>query len=265
MPVLAKKKLRRTFKFEVRSIAEEKKDANGVNVATVTGYASVFGKVDWYDDIIKAGAFTKTLQERSKVKVLWQHDPCAPIGVPTSMVEDGYGLLVTFDLNLDVAQGREAYALLKQKAIDGLSIGFDPVKDEMDRDTGIRTITEVRLWEFSVVTFQAQEAAMVVDVRSMNDGGALMLHKFERSSQAVKEFKESFVNAMRSKDFATCLKDLDGSIDELLALRDSIEVSAAASEDTPEPAKEDYSAEELEEMKELITLLREGREPEAAA
>ena len=117
-PKLLNRRQRRVCKFEVRSIVETREDGGaltgegGVPVSRITGYASVFGKVDHYDDSVRPGAFTKTLIEKPKVKVLWQHNSDCPIGAPVSMKEDNYGLLVTFDINLDTEKGREAVSFL---------------------------------------------------------------------------------------------------------------------------------------------------------
>ena len=60
-----------------------------------TGHASVTGNVDAYGTVIKSGAFTKTLKEKSlSIPILWQHDSYAPIGKPVEMKEDERGLYV---------------------------------------------------------------------------------------------------------------------------------------------------------------------------
>jgi len=241
---------RRELKFEVRSLAETK-DANGIPVGRCSGYASVFGKVDHYDDIVAAGAFTKTLQERPKVKVLWQHNPSMPIGAPTAMREDGYGLLVDFDLNLEVEKGREAYSLLKQGAIDGISIGFETLKDEMDRESGIRTIKEVRLWEFSVVTFQAQEAAMVTSIKNLDDKGAAAVVRYERAKLGIRDLGNALGAGLKSKDFAATTATLKETIEELKALEALLPQAA----EVVEPA-ESHSASELKQMQDLIELMK---------
>jgi len=240
---------RRVCKFEVRSINEGTADApmlgeGGVKVARVTGYASVFGKVDWYGDVVKPGAFTKTLIERPKVKVLWQHNPDCPIGAPVNMKEDGYGLFVEFDLNLEVEQGREARALLKQKAIDGISIGFETMKDEQDEQSGTRSILEVRLWEFSVVTFQAQEAAMVTDVRALNDKTAAAMNRYQKAQLGMRDLSGELKAGLSKKDFSTSVQKAEEVIEELLALRDLMETAAAETEEPGLAHSEDKEREE---------------------
>lgn len=123
----------------------------------IEGYASVFGNVDSYGDIVEYGAFSGAITSRG-VKMLWQHDPYQPIGVWTEFREDTRGLYVKGKILPDIAKGQEAIALIKANAIDGLSIGYRTVRAEQDAQ-GNRVIKELKLWEVSVVTFPANEMA----------------------------------------------------------------------------------------------------------
>ena len=118
----------------------------------IAGYASFFGKADQGGDIVVKGAYGKSLGKGGKIKMLWQHDPAQPIGVWDEVREDAKGLWVKGRLLPDVAKAREAAALLAAGAIDGLSIGYRTVKARKD-DTGKRHLTELDLWEVSLVTF----------------------------------------------------------------------------------------------------------------
>ena len=92
------------------------------------GYASLFGIVDAGRDEVVPGAFVASLAKRgpSGVKMLWQHRAAEPIGQWTAIAEDRRGLRVTGRLNLAVARAREVLALMRERAVDGLSIGFKP-------------------------------------------------------------------------------------------------------------------------------------------
>ena len=135
-----------------------------------SGYASVFDKVDLHGDVVQKGAFTRTIGRRKEFPLLWYHDPRDPIGVIESAKEDERGLLIEGQLMLDLARGAEVYKLVKRKVISGLSIGFDTVKAKFDEDKKVRIITEVNLWEVSVVTFQAQPLAKIARVKSASGG-----------------------------------------------------------------------------------------------
>ncbi|MBI3275893.1 MAG: HK97 family phage prohead protease, partial [Methylocystis sp.] len=134
---------------------------------TFEGYASVFGVVDMGHDLVMPGAFAASLDKRGAggVKMLWQHQAAEPIGVWTQIVEDGHGLKVKGRLDLSVARAREALSLLRQGAVDGLSIGFRTKRAVTDRQSGIRKLLEIDLWEISVVTFPMLTQARVDAVK----------------------------------------------------------------------------------------------------
>ena len=119
---------------------------------TISGYASLFGKSDQGGDIVEKGAYGASLARGRGVKMLWQHDPAQPIGVWDEVREDETGLWVKGRLLTDVAKGREAASLIAAKAIDGLSIGYRTLKARKD-DKGGRLLSELELWEVSLVTF----------------------------------------------------------------------------------------------------------------
>lgn len=152
---------------EVRSYALQIKAAED---GTVEGYGSVFGVRDNYDDVIAPGAFADSLKAHKAAgtmpAMLWQHDACEPIGIWESMTEDANGLRIKGRLALETVRGKEAHALLKLGALNGLSIGFMSKQWTYDRDTDVRTLTEIDLWEVSLVTFPANEKARVTNVKS---------------------------------------------------------------------------------------------------
>jgi HK97 family phage major capsid protein len=101
-------------------------------------------------------------------KLLWQHDQTRPIGIWHDIYEDDYGLFVKGQLLLDLQQAKEAYALLKAGVIDGLSIGFRPVKTRKSAPNQDRYIDEVDLQEISLVTFAANKKAKVTAVKTVD-------------------------------------------------------------------------------------------------
>lgn len=135
-----------------------------IDGAVIEGYASYFGKRDKGGDVVLAGAYAaslKALEARgARVKMLWQHDPAQPIGVWDEVREDGKGLYVRGRLLTSVERGREAAALIEAGGIDGLSIGYRTVRAEKDAK-GQRLLSEVELWEVSLVTFPMLPEARV--------------------------------------------------------------------------------------------------------
>lgn len=130
----------------------------------VAGYASLFGKRDQGGDVVLKGAYAGSLKALAAsgraVKMLWQHDPTQPIGVWDEVREDAHGLWVKGRILTEVEKGREAVALLGAGAIDGLSIGYRTVKAERD-GKGQRLLSELELWEVSLVTFPMLAEARV--------------------------------------------------------------------------------------------------------
>lgn len=130
----------------------------------ISGYASYFGIPDQGKDIVQKGAYAKSLQALSdkdlRAKLLWQHDPAQPIGVWDEIYEDDKGLFVKGRLLPDVPRAAEAAALLAAGAMDGLSIGYRTIKAQRGAD-GTRLLTELDLWEVSLVTFPMLPEARV--------------------------------------------------------------------------------------------------------
>lgn len=125
------------------------------------GYAALFDAPDAEGDVIAPGAFAASLAERAP-KLLWQHDPAQPIGVWESLREDARGLIVAGRLILETAAGRDAAQLLAAGALDGLSIGYRArAAEEQAGAAPRRRLTEIALWEISLVTFPMQPAARI--------------------------------------------------------------------------------------------------------
>jgi HK97 family phage prohead protease len=144
----------KTFKFEIKELEED---------GTFEGYGAVFDTVDFGNDVIKKGAFKKTLRENKDLPLLWYHDPKQPIGKVIEAVEDENGLKIKGKLNLDVQKAKEVYSNMKQKIVRGLSIGYDTMKHSWD--DMVRILQEVKLWEISPVTFPMHTDALITGVK----------------------------------------------------------------------------------------------------
>jgi len=156
-----------------KAVAARETKYLGESLAAVTesgvfeGYASLFGVTDLGKDVVAPGAFAESLARRGAagVRMLWQHGPAEPIGRWLSIVEDARGLRVRGRLNLAVARARELHALMREGAVDGLSIGFRVERARADKPAGLRRLERVDLWEISLVTFPMLPGARVSGVK----------------------------------------------------------------------------------------------------
>lgn len=122
------------------------------------GYAAVFGHPDRGGDVVRAGAFARTLKQGAgAVPLLWQHEPGRPIGRIEYLKEDKRGLRVIGRLSQGAA-GREAAALLKEGAVGGLSFGY---RVRQASGEAPRALEDLELVEVSLVTFPMQPKARV--------------------------------------------------------------------------------------------------------
>lgn len=190
---------------------------------TFEGYGSVFGVLDSYADVVAPGAFKRSLKEAKSAgrmpALLWQHDPSSPIGVYESMGEDATGLYVKGRLS-DTQLGREAYTLLKDGALSGLSIGFTTRKSKVDNESGVRTLTDVQLWETSLVTFPANDATRVTGVKAA-DGALPTEREFERWLRREAGFTEAEAKTIIAKGFRQVQREAAQS-NELSDLLESV-------------------------------------------
>jgi len=182
------------FGFEVKAVNQD---------GTIEGYGSVFGVKDSYADVIQKGAFDKSIkahkEQKSMPALLWQHDAAQPIGVWTEMSEDSNGLYLKGKLAMDTVKGKEAHALLKMGALNGLSIGFMTKQAKYDEKTEIRTLTEVEIWETSIVTFPANTKARVTHVKSADEMQTLKdAERILRDSGFSKQDALAFVSRVKT-------------------------------------------------------------------
>lgn len=206
------------FGFELKAIKED---------GTFEGYGSVFGVKDSYDEIVAPGAFSESLASHKTAgtlpALLWQHRQGEPIGIYTSMEEDSIGLKVAGQLALKTSRGAEAYELMKMRAISGLSIGFVTREDSYDRVTGIRTLKKVDLWEVSLVTFPANDAARVQGVKSIEAIDSIRdAERFLRDSGMSRAEAVAFIARVK------CLGQSDSDGGDMQQLIDAIKRRGAA-------------------------------------
>lgn len=119
----------------------------------IAGYASLWGVADLAGDVLVKGAFAASLAQAGPgaIKMLHQHGEAVPVGVWDEMLEDEQGLFVRGRIMDWTPEGRLAQALIRAGALDGLSIGYRSRRAH--REGRLRVLSEVDLWEVSLVTF----------------------------------------------------------------------------------------------------------------
>lgn len=196
-------------------------------------YASTFGNVDHDNDIVLPGAFTKTISEAfpaNKIKVLWQHNWAQPIGRPVAMSQDSKGLITETELS-KTTLGNDAIALLEDGVIDKLSIGFwIPAGKAATRPDGVREIAEVALMEYSLVTFPANDQAVVTGMKAIKE-----MAQFLKSAGSVS---------------ARMISDMDREFAEIKAL---FQVQPAQ----PAPLVDEKSRQQQQQIAELADLFKQ--------
>ncbi len=140
----------------------------------IEGYASLFGVEDLAGDVVRAGAFARSLMRGAGVGMLLQHMGGRTAGRWTAMREDGRGLFVRGLVTGETAAGQAALKLIGDGTISGLSIGFI-ARDWSARRSSHgavrgRDLREIELREVSLVT-----SPMLPGARFAAAGGAQIL------------------------------------------------------------------------------------------
>ena len=162
--------------YGVKTIALKLDDVDESS-RTVKGYFASFDTIDSDFDVIRKGAFSKSIKERGpsakgnrKIAHLRNHDWEQQIGNITELAEDSKGLYFVSELGRST-KGNDAFLDYQDGILREHSIGFNYVQDRLKfvedstfNPEGHFEVTEVKLWEGSGVTFGANSLTPVVDV-----------------------------------------------------------------------------------------------------
>lgn len=145
---------------------------DGLQDGQFEGYASVFGNVDSYGDIVEKGAFTKSLsvwQEKGDpIPLLWGHDfsdPYSNIGTIDHAEEDDHGLKVRGTFDLENPKAAQVYRLVKGRRVSDMSFAYEVIDSEAKADAN--HLTEVHIYEASIVPVGANNLAGVEAVKAI--------------------------------------------------------------------------------------------------
>lgn len=171
----------RAFPLEIKSLSE---------AGEITGLAAAFGNVDHGGDRIMPGAFTKSLAMHkaagSAPAMLLHHDLKRPCGVWTELTETSDGLLAKGRFTLDAGDGAEAYALTRDGAIRGLSVGYKP--DDAVQTQTARELKALSLFEVSLVSVPMNDRTRISAIKSISGARDIeaLLHEYGLSNRQAK-------------------------------------------------------------------------------
>ena len=172
-------------KFLTKDIKASIEDVD-MKQGVVILYASAFNNVDSVKDVVLPGAFKKTIQERKgRIKHLWQHDSYTPIGKPEQMFEDAKGLRI--ESYITEANNGYYRKLYQEGIITEHSIGYETINEKADKDAGVNYLTELKLWEYSAVTWGANPETPTVGFKGVeNIDIPTLSQRMERLTQFIK-------------------------------------------------------------------------------
>lgn len=137
------------------------------DAGTFTGLASVFDNLDYAGDIVRRGAFAKSLAGGAPIPLLWMHksdDPRNWVGDVVSAVETDEGLQIVGKFDLSSEHGQASYRNVKGRRVAGLSIGY-AIRSAVKTAEG-NELRDLELVEVSIVARGANPAALVTSVKS---------------------------------------------------------------------------------------------------
>lgn len=195
----------------------------------VTGYFSKFNNVDGDGDIIRPGAFTKTIQEQGpdsnmpRIKHLLNHDPSQPLGKLTRLYEDSYGLAYESQIGSHEL-GEDFIKMIESGLITEHSIGFKIIKRNAvqsyenylrNPELGQFEITEIKLYEGSSLTaWGANPMTPITSLKSALDFERVCkqqeaIEKFCRHTTATDETIQMLL--LHSKQLAQVILNMDNT------------------------------------------------------
>ncbi|MBV5244340.1 HK97 family phage prohead protease [Mycolicibacterium sp. PAM1] len=195
-----------------KSVALSIKSADD-QTGVFTGLASVFGNVDAHGDIVRRGAFTKSLAAGQPIPLLWMHkadDPRNYVGDVIEATETAEGLAITGKFDLDTDHGAAAYRNVKGRRVGGLSIGYRI--NHSTKTAAGNELTDLDLVEISVVDRGANDRALIGAVKSAGRPtapirAALARDNVKRYHHTPKDVPPMFENTMQ-----TLTKDRDSQL-----------------------------------------------------
>ena len=137
----------------------------------VEGHVVVFNNIDLDGEFFVPTAFDEQLDKAGGsivIPFLWQHNRQKPIGKGV-VTKDSIGLKFVASFTEKVVQADEAFALVKDRVLKAFSVGFNDVTAIFDEARNAVALMKATIKEGSIVTFPANELAVISDVKSKED------------------------------------------------------------------------------------------------
>jgi HK97 family phage prohead protease len=214
----------KTLHFQVKATGIATNDA-GQEVGQIEAYGAVFNNVDEGNDRILPNAFKRTIknskeraQTRKKnyfISMLWNHDTdhFMPIGGWHDVKEDDFGLLCKGDVLLATQTGHDYYELARAGMVDQFSIIYDVPQGGAKYDkSGVRELSEIRLFSIDPVVFAMNDATYMVGVKSLETKSIC-----GNTSGPIGARDESWSGSKAEKQIWAAAEKDDGSINASLA------------------------------------------------
>lgn len=175
--------------YGYKRMTQDVKDVD-VKKGIVSGYFSAFNIIDSDGDIIRPGAFKRSIDEwfaKGRVKHLLNHDPRQPLGKLTVLKEDSYGLYYESQIGTHNL-GRDFLKMVESDLVKEHSIGFNIRNQKKGKDAN--ELIDITLYEGSSLTsWGANEYTPMLGVKSLDQRKARVkqLEKFIKYTDATDE------------------------------------------------------------------------------
>lgn len=192
----------------------------------ISGYFSAFNIKDSDGDIIRPGAFKRSIDEwfpKGRIKHLMNHDPSKPLGVLQVLKEDEYGLYYESKIGTHNL-GQDFLKMVESDLVKEHSIGFSVIREQKGQDGN--EMFDLKLYEGSSLTaWGANEYTPLLGMKSTKE-----------IKDRIKTF-EKFVRNTNATDDAIemCLLE----IKQLYQIVETMSSKAAADDAQPEQKSND--------------------------
>lgn len=192
-------------------------------VGEFDGYAMVWDTMDGHRTMFAPGSLQLP---DTGIPLLFDHDPARPVGAVIEARADDRGLFIRGKLSLSTAAGADAFALVRDRAITGLSIGFKRIADEPVQ--GGRRITAAALKEVSLVALPSNESARITEVRASPAAGAAKPK--EERKMPLDTTKPAPADSGENMDLSARVDALESTVTEIKSSVDEIKAAVVKTE-----------------------------------